>query len=87
MWALEHVGFSSCSTQASVVVACRPSSCGSRALERRLISCGAQAYLLHSMWDLPGLGIEPVVPCIGRLILNHCTTKEVPTCFILEEDI
>ena len=41
-------GFSCCraralGTQASVVVACRLSSCGSRALERRLSSCGARA--------------------------------------------
>ena len=41
-------GFSCCGaralgTQASVVVACGLSSCGSRALEHRLISCGAWA--------------------------------------------
>ena len=41
-------GFSSCGVQAlgawaSVVVAHRLTSCGSRALERRLSSCGAQA--------------------------------------------
>ena len=28
------------------------------------------------MWDLPRPGIEPV-PCIGRQILNHGTTREV----------
>ena len=66
-------------TQASVVVAHTLSSfdsqalgssgfssCGLRALERRLSSCGAQAQLLHSMWDLPGPGIKPVSPaCAG----------------------
>ena len=36
------------------------SSCGSRALERRLSSCGAQAQLLRSMWDLPRPGLKPV---------------------------
>ena len=41
-------GFSRCRARAlcvraSVVVACRLSSCGSRALEHRLSSCGAQA--------------------------------------------
>ena len=36
------------------------SSCGSRALEHRLSSCGTWAQLLHSMWDLPGPGLEPV---------------------------
>ena len=41
-------GFSCCGARAlgmraSTVVACGLSSCGSRALERRLSSCGAQA--------------------------------------------
>ena len=49
-------------TRASVIVARSPSSCGSRALERRLSSCGAQAELLHSLWDLPGPGLEPMSP-------------------------
>ena len=52
------------------------SSCGLWALEHRLSSCGAQAQLLHGMWDLPGPGFEPVSPCISRQILNHCTTRE-----------
>ena len=51
--------------RASVVVACGLSSCGSRALERRLSSCGSWAYLLHGMWDLPGPGIEPVSPALA----------------------
>ena len=38
--------------QASVVVAHGLSSCDSQALEHRLF-CGAQASLLHGMWDLP----------------------------------
>ena len=41
------------------------SSCGSRALERRLSSCGAQAQLLHGMWDLPRPGMEPVSPALA----------------------
>ena len=45
---LQCVGFSCCrawalGTQASVVVARRPSSCGTQAVERRLSSCGARA--------------------------------------------
>ena len=43
--------------QASVVVARGLSSCGSRALECRLSSCGARAQLLHGMWDPPGPGL------------------------------
>ena len=41
------------------------SSCGSRALERRLSSCGTWAQLLHSMWDLPGPGLEPMSPALA----------------------
>ena len=36
------------------------SSCGSRALEHRLSSCGARAQLLRDMWDPPRTGLEPV---------------------------
>ena len=63
-------GFSCCRAralgmQASVVVACGLSSCGSQALERRLNSCGARALLPHSMWDLPGPGLEPTSPALA----------------------
>ena len=51
--------------RASVVVTHGLSSCGSRALERRLSSCGAQASLLHGVWDLPGPGLEPVSPALA----------------------
>ena len=51
--------------QASVVVARGFSSCGSRALERRLSSCGTQVSLLRGMWDLPGPGLEPVSPALA----------------------
>ena len=40
------------------------SSCGTRAPERRLSSCGARAELLHGVWDLPGPGLEPVSPAL-----------------------
>ena len=46
-------------SRASVVVARGVSSCGSRALERRLSSCSARAQLLRGMWDLPACGIFP----------------------------
>lgn len=39
-------------------------------LGHRLRSCGTRAQLLHGLWDLPGLGTEPMSPCIGRQILN-----------------
>ena len=67
-------GFSCCRARAlgvwaSVVVARRLSSCGSRALECRLSSCGTWAQLLHGMWDLPGPGLEPMSPALaGRFL-------------------
>ena len=59
---------------ASVVVAHRVCSCGSRALEDRLNSCGTWAQLPHGMWDLLGPGIEPVSPAFAR----GCSTTEPP---------
>ena len=50
---------------ASVVAARGLNSCGSQSLEYRLNSCGAEAYLLHCIWDLPGSGIEPVSPALA----------------------
>ena len=49
-WALGCLGFSSCS---------------SRVLEQSLRTCGAQAWLLHGMWNLPRSGIEPVSPALA----------------------
>ena len=69
-WASHCGGFSCCGvwapgTGASVVMARGISSCGSWALERRLSSCGTWAQLLHSMWDLPQPGLEPVSPALA----------------------
>ena len=76
--------------QASVVVARRLSSCGSRALECRLSSCGAWAQLLHGMWDPPGPGLEPMFPVLaGRLLTTvppgkslYLIDTELPSCDI-----
>ena len=39
------------------------SHCGAQALEcTGISSCGAWALLSHSMWGLPGPGIEPMCP-------------------------
>ena len=55
--------------QASVAVARGLSSCGLQALELRLSSCGTRAYLLHSLWDLPGPGLEPTsLALAGRFL-------------------
>ena len=63
-------GFSSCGARAlgarsSVVAARLLSSCGSRAPELRLSSCGTQASLLCGMWDLPRPRLEPVSPALA----------------------
>ena len=47
----------------SVVSRCRAQTLGPQAsifVAFRLNSCGAQASLLHGMWDLSGPGIKPV---------------------------
>ena len=41
------------------------SSCGSQALENRLSSCWARAWLVRSMWDLPKPGIELMSPALA----------------------
>ena len=52
---------------------------GSRA--RGLSSCGARAKLPRGMWDLSFPTRDQTgIPCIARPILNHWTTREVPTC-------
>ena len=65
-------GFSCCRAWdlgmwASVVVARGPSSCGSHALECRLSSCGAWAYLLCGMGSFRTRD-QTHIPCIGRRI-------------------
>ena len=54
----------------SVVMVYGLSSCGSWALEHKLSSCGAQAQLLHGMWDLPRPGLEPVSPALAGEFLT-----------------
>ena len=60
-WALEHVG---------------SSSCGSQALEYKLSSCGTLAQLPHGMWNLPRPGIKPVSPALaGRFLTTGPPAK------------
>ena len=52
------------------------SSCNWWAPQHRLSSCGTQAELLCGMWDLPGLGIEPVSPLLaGRFLTTGSPGK------------
>ena len=61
-------------------------SCGARALgawasvvvARGLSSCGALGLVALRHVGSPRTRARTRVPCIGRRILNHCTTREVP---------
>ena len=61
------------------------SSCGTRALERRLSSCDARGLVAPRHVGSSQTRARTRVPCIGRRILNHCTTREVQVahCFNL----
>ena len=48
----------------SIVVAHGLNSCSSQALEHKLNSWDSWTQLPCSMWDIPGLGIEPVSPAL-----------------------
>ena len=41
-------------------------------------SCGTQAQLLRSMWDLPRPGIEPVSPALAGGFLTTATPGKLP---------
>ena len=62
---LSRCGARAPGTQASVVLAHGLSSCGLRALERSLSSCGASAQPLRGMWDPPGPGLKPTFPALA----------------------
>ena len=58
------------------------SSCGSQVLEHRLNSCGAQPKLLCSMWDLPGLGLEPgSLTLAGGFFITELPVKPLIAAF------
>ena len=51
-------------------------SCGFQALEHRLNSRGARNQLFCDMWDLPGPGIEPMLPVLtGRFFTTEPPEK------------
>ena len=67
-------GFSRCRTR--ILGYSVFSSGGSWALEHSLSSCGTQAYLLLSMWNLLGPGIEPMSPTLaGRFFATEPSGK------------
>ena len=63
------------------------SSCGSRALERRVSSCGAQALLPHGMWDLPRPGIKPVSPALAGRFLTTVPPGKSQFCLFYISDL
>ena len=84
-------GFSCCgaqalSVQASVFVVCALSSCGLQALEHRLNSCGARAWLLRGMWDLPGPGIKPASHALAGGFLTTAPPGK-PTLTIVKNSL
>ena len=52
------------------------SSCGSWSLERRLSSCWCTGLVAPRHVESSQTRDQVRVPCIGRQILNHCTTRE-----------
>ena len=61
-----HCGAWALGTQASVVVA------------RRLSSCGSRAQLLRGMWDLHGPGLKPVSPALAGGFLTTVPPGKPP---------
>ena len=88
-WSSHCDGFSCCREQAlgswgSVVLARGLSSCGSRPLELRLSSCGARGLVAPQHVGSSRARTRTRVPCIGRWIPNHCTTRKVPRKNVLK---
>ena len=86
---LWRVGFPCCRARlscrgprTSLVVPCRLQSCtgcGKQALPQVAV-CG---LLSHDMWDLSSPTRDwTYVPCIGKQILNHWTTRDVPLALL-----
>ena len=71
-------------TQAAVVVARGLSSCGSRALECRLMWHTGLVALWH-VGSSQTRARTPVL-CIGGRILNHCATREVSKVILKKKD-
>ena len=66
---------------ASVIAARGLSSCDLQVPEHGLNNCAARAQLFHSMWDLPGLGIEPVSSTsAGRFFTTEPPRKPYNVC-------
>ena len=81
---IETCGIFCCGTQASLQL--WRAGFLSLVQAHKLSSCGARAQLSSGMWDASSLTRDQTyVLCIGRWILHHWTTREVP--FILSFDL
>ena len=83
-------------SRASALLACGP-VLQLPGLEHSLSSCGARAWLLRGVWDLPGSGIKPVSPTLaGRFFTTeppgkpealflkcHCELTNLTMLFVL----
>ena len=84
-------GFPSCrawalGTWTSVAVAQGLISCSWRPLEHvGFSSCGTQAQLCACYLVSPQARDQTCVPCIGRQILIHYTTRETPLLLFVQE--
>ena len=67
---------------ASVVTARGLSSCGSSALKDRVNSCDARAWLLHSIWDLPRSGLEPISSALTGILFTTEPPKKLSVVFL-----
>ena len=57
----------------------RPNSCGSRALEHTGSVVGRMGFVAQWHVESSQTREQICVPCIGRQIPIHCTTREVPS--------
>ena len=51
---------------------------------RRLSNCGSRAQMLHSMWDLPRPGLEPVSPALAGRFSTTVPPGKPPSCLLLQ---
>ena len=80
---VEALGIFHCTAGFSLVVAC--GFFFSLVEARGLSSCGMRAYLPRGMWNLSSPTRDRThVPCIGRRILYHWTTRQVPISSFLQ---
>ena len=81
--------FSSCSEQGLLFVAVQgllivvASCCRAQALEHGLSGCVARVQLPHSMWDIPGAGIERVSPALSGRFLTTGLPGKPPSALLV----